>query len=121
MGLDSETIEACFRSHPETEEETVQSGLTKWCGGQGNKLPTWGVLFAAMEYAQIAEQHVHKLKKETGLFGKQCVTDGVRVCECVCVHADSTCTQYKCPHHVHMCSRSASVCSVMQWTLLATS
>ena len=82
VGLDSETIEACFRSHPETEEEAVQAGLVKWCGGRGNKLPTWRVLFAAMEYAQIAEQHVHELKKETGLFGKQCVTDGVCVCVC---------------------------------------
>ena len=112
VGLDSETIEACFRSHPETEEEAVQAGLIKWCGGRGNKLPTWEVLFAAMEYAQIAEQHVHELKKETGLFGKQCVTDGVRVCVngCACmqtVHAYSTSV-----HIVHTCAVDQQVCGV---------
>ena len=91
VGLDSETIEACFRSHPETEEEAVQAGLVKWCGGQGKKPPTWQMLFAAMEYAQIAQQHVHELMKETGLFGMQyvtgvCVRACVRVCVCACVH-----------------------------------
>ena len=83
VGLDSETIGACFSSL--NEEEAVQAGLIKWCGGLGNKLPSWRVLFAAMEYAQIAQQHVHDLKKESGLFGKQCVT-GVCVCVCVCVY-----------------------------------
>ena len=61
VGLDSETIEACFRSHPQTEEEAIQAGLVKWCGGRGNEPPTWQVLFAAVEYAQIAQQHVHDL------------------------------------------------------------
>ena len=82
VGLDSETIGACFSSL--NEEEAVQAGLVKWCNGRGNKLPTWGVLFAAMEYAQIAQQHVHDLKKESGLFGTQYMTD-VCVCVCVCV------------------------------------
>ena len=82
VGLDSETIGACFSSM--NEEEAVQAGLIKWCGGLGNKRPSWRVLFAAMEYAQIAQQHIHDLKKESGLFGKQCMCDRC-VCVCVCV------------------------------------
>ena len=107
VGLDSETIAACFNSHPLNEEEAVQAGLTKWCGGQGNEPPTWQVLFAAMQYAQIAQQHVHNLKKELGQFGKLCV---IGVCVRVCVHA--ACMQYKCPHHVHMCRVDQQVCGV---------
>ena len=93
VGLDSETIGACFSSV--NEEEAVQAGLVKWCDGRGNKLPTWRVLFAAMEYALIAQQHVDELKKETGHFGMQyvtgvcvrvCVCACVRVCMCACVH-----------------------------------
>ena len=71
--LDSETIAACYNSHPLNEEEAVQAGLIKWCGGRGNEPPTWQGLFAAMEYAQIAKHHVYDLKKETGLFGTHCV------------------------------------------------
>ena len=83
VGLDSETIAACFNSHPLNEEEAVQAGLIEWCGGQSKKPPTWQVLFAAMEYAQIAKQHVNDLKNEPGLFGTQCVTG---VCLHVCMH-----------------------------------
>ena len=116
VGLDSETIGACFSSV--NEEEAVQAGLVKWCDGQGNKLPTWRVLFAAMEYAQIAQQHVHELKKETALFGMQYVT-GVCVCMCACVHVCiRLCMQHVCMHTVQvltscMCSGSASVWSVL--------
>ena len=95
VGLDSNTIAACYNNHPLNEEEAVQAGLVKWCGDQGSKLPTWGMLFAAMEYAQIEQQHVRNIKKETGLFGKQCVTD-VHVCmnsACVCV----------CIRHIYTC------------------
>ena len=60
------------------EEEAVQDGLTRWSGGQGNKLPTWQELFAAMEHAQIAQHHIHNLKKELDSFGTQYVT-GVHV------------------------------------------
>ena len=115
VGLDSETIAACYNSHPLNEEEAVQAGLTKWCGGRGKKPPTWQVVFAAMEYAQIAEQHVHNLKNESGLFGTQCVTG---VCVHVCMHTVQVSTS--CTYNF-MCSGSASVWSVMQWTKLATS
>ena len=71
VGLNSETIAACYNSHPLNEEEAVQAGLIMWCDDQGNKPPTWQVLFAAMEYAQIAKRHVRDLKKESGLFGTQ--------------------------------------------------
>ena len=112
VGLDSETIAACFNSHPLNEEEAVQAGLTKWCGGQYKKPPTWQVLFAAMEHAQIAKQHVHDLK-ESGLFGMPCVTGVcvwggvgacVRGCVRACVRARSTSGRI-----MHMCSVSASV------------
>ena len=95
VGLNSETIAACFNSHPLNEEEAVQAGLTKWCGGRGKKPPTWQVLFAAMEYAQIAEQHVHDLKKETGLF----VTG---VCACIMC----ACIQYM---------QMSTSCTYVQW------
>ena len=62
VGLESETIAACFNSHSLSEEEAIQIGLTKWSEGQGSKSPTWKVLFTAMEYAQIAQQHIHHLK-----------------------------------------------------------
>ena len=105
VGLDLETIAACFNSHPLNEEEAVQAGLIEWCSDQGDKFATWGVLFAAMEYAQMELQHVRNLKKETGLFGKQCVTD-VHACmnsACVCVH---TIHVYMCVHmYVHWMSK----------------
>ena len=64
VGLLTETINACFSSYPRNEEEAVQAGLTKWSGGQGRQPPTWEVLISAMEYANIAQQHVEDLKKE---------------------------------------------------------
>ena len=63
VGLLTETIDACFTSHPQDEEEAVQTGLIRWSGGQGHQPPTWKVLISAMEYAKIAQQHIEDLKK----------------------------------------------------------
>ena len=62
VGLDAPTIVACFTAHPSNEEEAVQEGLTKWCGGAGFQRPTWGVLVEAIEYASIAQQDIEALK-----------------------------------------------------------
>ena len=69
VGLCTETIDACFSSHPLDEEEAVQAGLTRWSGGQGRQPPTWQVLLEAMTFAQIAQQHVQGLKKTLGVQG----------------------------------------------------
>ena len=61
VGLDSDTIKACFRSNPLDDEEAVQDGLIKWKDGQGRP-PTWKVLLEAMEYAGVAQQHTDGLK-----------------------------------------------------------
>ena len=63
VGLDSDTIEACFRSNPLDEQGAVQAGLIKWKDGQGHP-PTWKVLFEAMEYAEVAQQHIDGLKAD---------------------------------------------------------
>ena len=64
VGLDVPTIAACFTAHPLNEEEVVQEGLTKWCGGsKGFQPPTWGVLIEAIEYANIAQQDIDSLKR----------------------------------------------------------
>ncbi|MDA8002867.1 MAG: hypothetical protein MPL62_16410 [Alphaproteobacteria bacterium] len=65
--LDTATITACIKGNPLDEEEAVQSGLTKWSGGQGLQPPTWEVLLDAMEYAQISQQHINDLKTALGL------------------------------------------------------
>ena len=44
VGLLTETIDACFSSHPQNEEGAVQAGLTRWSSGQGRQPPTWEVL-----------------------------------------------------------------------------
>ena len=75
VGLDTETINACFTNYPRDEEAAVQDGLTKWNDGEGRKPATWEVLLKAMEYAKIAQQHVKGLKKELGL--------GKLFCTCV--------------------------------------
>ena len=69
VGLVTETIDACFTSHPLDEEGAVQAGLTKWSGGQGRQPPTWQVLLEAMTFAQIAQEHVQGLKKTLGVQG----------------------------------------------------
>ena len=67
VGLDAPTIAACYTAHPQKEEEAVQEGLTRWCGGKGLQPPTWEVLAHAMDYAEIAKQDIQGLKKDLGL------------------------------------------------------
>ena len=64
VGLHTETIDACFSGHLLDEEGAVQEGQSKWSSGQIYKPPTWEVLFSAMEYAKIAQQHIDDLRKE---------------------------------------------------------
>ena len=63
VGLPAEVRETCYANHPSDVEEAVQSGLIKWRNGGGSS-PTWTVLLNAMEYAEIAVQHITKLKEE---------------------------------------------------------
>ena len=86
VGLLTETIDACFTSHPLDEEGAVQAGLTRWSGGQGRQPPTWEVLISAMEYAKIAQQYSENLRKElcTRLV---CSLTRWKLRVCVCVHA----------------------------------
>ena len=88
VGLDSDTIAACFRSNPLDEEEAVQDGLIRWKDSQGVS-PTWKVLVEAMEYAGIAQQHIQSLKAELALHG---VYAFVLVC---CVYV-CLCMRYVC-------------------------
>ena len=67
VGLDDAAIETQFRNNPNNVEEAVQSGLIAWSRGYYYKEPTWEVLLAAMEYAEIAEQHIQDLKTALGL------------------------------------------------------
>ena len=67
VGLDSAAIRACFEDHPLEVEEAVQSGLTKWIEGKGLQPPSWQVLFDAMSYAGIAQQHIRDLKTDLGI------------------------------------------------------
>ena len=60
--LDSCSIQASFNSA--SEEAAVQDGLIKWKDGQGRQPPTWEVLISAMEYSNIAQQHIENLRKE---------------------------------------------------------
>ena len=66
LGLDQNTIDACISAHPLNDEEIVQDGLARWCGGKGIQPPTWNVLIAAMRYADIAQQDIGKLKRKLG-------------------------------------------------------
>ena len=66
LGLDITTIKACETAHPLNDEEIVQEGLIKWCGGKGTQPPTWNVLIKAMRYAEIAQQDIGELKQELG-------------------------------------------------------
>ncbi len=61
VGLDAPTISACISAHPLNDEEAVQEGLIRWCGGKGTQPPTWNVLIAAMNYAEIAQQDITAL------------------------------------------------------------
>ena len=66
LGLDITTIKACETTHPLNDEEIVQEGLTRWCGGKGTQPPTWNVLIEAMRYAEIAQQDIGELKQKLG-------------------------------------------------------
>ena len=39
MGLDTDTIDACFSAHPLNDEEIVQEGLNQWCNGEAPNPP----------------------------------------------------------------------------------
>lgn len=64
IGLDPETIEACYGRHPLNEEEAVQAGLNKWVEGHHGYHPTWRALLDAMVYAGIGHQHCQGLREE---------------------------------------------------------
>ena len=66
LGLDITTIKACETAQPLNDQEIVQDGLTRWCGGKGTQPPTWNVLIEAMRYAEIAQQDIGELKQKLG-------------------------------------------------------
>lgn len=77
VGLGANDITTFINSHPNKIEDAVQEGLVKWSDGRCRKPPTWQVLLEAMDYAEIANEHVQSLKKELGL--------GMSFALCVCV------------------------------------
>ena len=79
VGLVTATIKACEAAHRFDDEKIVQDGLTRWCGGKGRQPPTWGVLIAAMKYAQIDQQHIEDL--QTSL-NQPAVTEGMLSLPC---------------------------------------
>ena len=79
VGLDTATIKACEAAHRFDDENIVQDGLTRWCGGKGTQPPTWGVLIAAMKYAEIDQQHIEDL--QTSL-DQPAVTEGMLSLPC---------------------------------------
>ena len=108
VGLDSMTIAACFSSHPLDEEGAVQAGLTRWSGGQGHQPPTWEVLISAMEYAEIAQQHIEDLRKDLdplliGMLLHSMEVVCVHACVCVCV-MEMWCGTYLLNSTYHMLS-----------------
>ena len=90
VGLDSNTIDACFNSHPMDEEAAVQAGLVKWCGGQSHKASSWDVLIYAMEYALIPQQDIWGLMEELGMFGMLFYINEYYICG---IQAVCTCMQ----------------------------
>ena len=90
VGLDSNTIVACFNSHPMNEEAAVQAGLVKWCGGQSHKPSSWDVLIYAMEYALIPQQDIWGLMEELGMFGMLFYNNEYYICG---IQAVCTCMQ----------------------------
>ena len=66
VGLDLAQIDRCFEDN-RGYEEAVQAGLGVWSGGHSRKQSTWEVLLAAMEYAEIATQHIQDLKQKLNL------------------------------------------------------
>ena len=53
--------------NPMDEEGAVQEGLTRWIEGEGSQPPTWEILFEAMDFAKIAQQHVQSLMEDLSL------------------------------------------------------
>ena len=66
LGLDTPDIAACFKKHPQDEQEAVHAGMIDWSGGHAEKSPTWEVLFEAMAHAQIGQQYVRGLHDKLG-------------------------------------------------------
>ena len=116
VGLLTETINACFSSHPLNEEGAVQAGLTEWSGGQSHQPPTWEVLTAAMEYANIAQQHIEDLRKELCTRLVCCCTLwNVCVCVCVCVQIK---WRYRGSQRSGQANKLVSLCSNLSLSLL---
>ena len=108
VGLDSYTVELCFRANPLDEEQAVQEGLTRWIEGLSTQPPTWGVLIKAMEYAGIAQQHIQGLKATLGLHGAYAF---VLVC-CVCLFVHEVCV-----HLLYRASHILSDCYISTYCL----
>ena len=66
VGFDTAQITACFTAHPMDEEESIQTGLVKWSGGQGLQPPMWKILLEAMSYANVAQQYIQGLEADLG-------------------------------------------------------
>ena len=100
VGLETSTIDACFSAHSSNDEEIVQAGLVKWRDGQGNKQPpTWEVLISAMEYAEVAQQHMKELKEKLALSVKE-----PKVCMCTISCVTSKCRRFgACVLHIYVC------------------
>ena len=84
IGLPSEMRDVCYINNPSNVEEAIQCGLLKWRNGSGDS-PTWAVLLKAMEYAEIAVQHITKLKEEIlkGAFSQPLMPQHVPTLCCV--------------------------------------
>ena len=67
LWLDTPVIDKCHGDNPLNEEAAVQAGIIEWIGGKGCQPPTWEVLLEAMDFAQIAQQHIHSLRKDLRL------------------------------------------------------
>ena len=85
VGLHTETIDACFSNHPNDDDGAVQEGLTKWSSGHSHKPPTWEALLDAMEYAEIAENHVRGLKEKLGCWVCCYIREQCMASVCVCL------------------------------------
>ena len=107
VGLDSNKIDGCFSDHPMDKEEAVQAGLVKWCGGQSHKPSTWEVLIKAMEYAQLPQQDVRRLKEELGMLGMLFYTIVKYSMWQVLVYKHAFVCMFIC---VHMCAYMEACC-----------
>ena len=83
LGLTRAKIAGCYYIQPQTEEDSVQSGLQVWIGG--NIDATWKDLLDAMETAEIAIQPRDELKKKLYSSAGDCRWFGIIACMCVSV------------------------------------